>query len=824
MIAIRGYRLERPIGRGGMSTVYLALQESVQREVALKVLTSALAGEEEFSQRFLHEARIAAGLRHPNIVHIYDVAQDGDVHYIAMEYLPGGPLLTRRRSLLPPPLAMQMLRQIGSALAYSHKRGVVHRDIKPDNILLRDDGEAVLTDFGIARAIDSHRMTRTGSIVGTPHYMSPEQARGAKLDGRSDLYSLGIVLHEMLTGAVPYVADDPLAVGIMHLSAPLPRLPDHCAEFQPILDRLLAKDPNQRFQSGEELLAATGQGLPVQIDHAERPEDRYADPRASRSKKREPVLGDGLLRATNASPLPPHREPPPKRAAQGVRAGFTRGLAVLVIFAVVAWIVALSRDHLPVSARTARLDAANQALLGQRLDDDAQGLGARSLFQTILAEDPDAQSAREGLRQVARAYRDRAREAVNRGDWQSAANDLRQVEQLALPTNEWREVKSQLEAQQQSESRLAELLQLAEEATLAGRIESDAQGIGALSYYAELLRLDSGNAVALAGQRKALVSVASRVDQAIADRRWTDADADIALIARADPLHPDLARLQSSLADARDNFNVEIEKQLDAAERALKARQLDPENPQSAQALFGRVLADQPNNPMARDGIQRVGKLLIEMADAEASNFQFDEADRWLGIARKLQPAPSGLDSFAMGLARRRAAQESRTASRLQSDPGTLIASAYRAMDAGHWLEPPGSSAFDLLRGVLSSDPANAEAKRAMCDMRQRLLSQLNGHLDANRPVSAWKDWVILEAIGQSATDLQSISDRLTASLLGYVAEQLGQGNLETAERAFEHAAELQPNHRDLPSLQARLETARQGSGEGTRPDRASNR
>ena len=295
MIAISGYRLERPIGRGGMSTVYLALQESVQREVALKVLSASLSGEEEFSHRFLHEARIAAGLKHPNIVHIYDVAEAGGFHYIAMEYLSGGALLNRRRRQLPHQAALQVLKQIGSALSYSHKRGVVHRDIKPDNILFREDGQAVLTDFGIARAIDSHRMTRTGSIVGTPHYMSPEQARGAKLDGRSDLYSLGIVLHEMLTGHVPFVADDPIAVGILHLSAPLPQLPAGHADFQSILDRLLAKDPLQRFQSGEELLEAMDVRFSAQTHRndssAERPDSMQQPSRG----RREPVLGDGAL-------------------------------------------------------------------------------------------------------------------------------------------------------------------------------------------------------------------------------------------------------------------------------------------------------------------------------------------------------------------------------------------------------------------------------------------------------------------------------------------------------------------------------------------------
>ena len=178
VIEIPGYRIDRPIGRGGMSTVYLALQESVQREVALKIMAGSLLGDEEFGERFLREARIAASLRHPNVVHVYDVAQHGDHHYMAMEHLPGGPVIQRRGPRRDYRFALRVIREIASALDYAHKRGVVHRDIKPDNILLREDGSAVLTDFGIARAGDSMRMTRTGAIIGTPHYMSPEQARG----------------------------------------------------------------------------------------------------------------------------------------------------------------------------------------------------------------------------------------------------------------------------------------------------------------------------------------------------------------------------------------------------------------------------------------------------------------------------------------------------------------------------------------------------------------------------------------------------------------------------------------------------------------------
>ena len=144
-----------------------------------------------------------------------------------------------------------MIREIATALDYAHKKGFVHRDVKPDNILLRDDGSSALTDFGIARALDpAARMTQTGAVVGTPHYMSPEQARGRPIDGRSDLYSLGIVLYEMLVGRVPYQADDSLAVGIMHITEPVPVLPDSLAHLQPLISRMLAKQPEDRYQDG----------------------------------------------------------------------------------------------------------------------------------------------------------------------------------------------------------------------------------------------------------------------------------------------------------------------------------------------------------------------------------------------------------------------------------------------------------------------------------------------------------------------------------------------------------------------------------------------
>ena len=254
---IPGYQIERELGQGGMAIVYLALQESLHRHVALKVIKPVLTTDEEFAQRFLREGRIIAQLSDPHIVTVYDIASHEGTYYLSMEYLPGGTLQQRIRSGLPLTEALSIAQAIVGALHYAHRRGIIHRDIKPQNILFRENGQAVLTDFGIAKTLGASTiMTRTGLSLGTPRYMSPEQIRGQGVDARADLYSFGVLFYEMLTGNVPYTADDSFALAMMHVTAPVPQLPPHLSRFQPLLNKLLNKDPDERFQSGEEIIAA----------------------------------------------------------------------------------------------------------------------------------------------------------------------------------------------------------------------------------------------------------------------------------------------------------------------------------------------------------------------------------------------------------------------------------------------------------------------------------------------------------------------------------------------------------------------------------------
>ena len=255
------YEVQDELGRGGMALVYQALERELGREVAVKVLPFALAFDAEFVERFQREARTAAQLEHPNIIPIYRVGRAGRVIYFVMKFLRGGSLagLLEKRGRLTAPEIRRLLVDCSSALAYAHQRGIVHRDMKPDNVMFDEFGQVLLTDFGIAKAMSGGRLTGTGMSIGTPHYMSPEQARAQAIDGRSDIYSLGVVAYQCLTGQVPFDGEDSFAIGYKHITEPLPQLALAGADDRQLYDtirRMMMKDPGDRPQDCAELIAS----------------------------------------------------------------------------------------------------------------------------------------------------------------------------------------------------------------------------------------------------------------------------------------------------------------------------------------------------------------------------------------------------------------------------------------------------------------------------------------------------------------------------------------------------------------------------------------
>ena len=252
------YRILALLGRGGMADVFRAEDERLGREVALKAVPPEFARDPERVERFEREVRAAARLSHPNIVTVYEYGQGEGLHFYTMELMPGGHLKARIQAQpdgMPAQAARAVVLAMARALEYAHGRGFAHRDVKPENILFGEDGTPQLTDFGIARAMsEGTRMTKTGMSIGSPHYMSPEQAQGLLVDGRSDLYSLGVVLYEMLTGQLPFDGPDTFAVGLSHIQDPVPELPPRLSNWQSVLDRLLAKSPQDRYRRAEDLV------------------------------------------------------------------------------------------------------------------------------------------------------------------------------------------------------------------------------------------------------------------------------------------------------------------------------------------------------------------------------------------------------------------------------------------------------------------------------------------------------------------------------------------------------------------------------------------
>ena len=252
--SIPGYRVLNPIGQGGQAMVYLAERSADGLSVALKVLDRSARQDQVYLERLKREYRVLAAIDNPYVAKIYDQDFSGELAYIAMEVVPSGTLAGRIRDGIAVPDALRLVGQIAYALEAIHDAGIVHRDLKPANILFRADGRPVIVDFGLAKELSAKStLTAAGQLLTTPRYMSPEQCLNLPVDGRSDLYGLGVILYEMLTGSRMYESANAASVVEMHVNAPVPRLPANLADHQALLDGLLAKKPEHRFQSARAL-------------------------------------------------------------------------------------------------------------------------------------------------------------------------------------------------------------------------------------------------------------------------------------------------------------------------------------------------------------------------------------------------------------------------------------------------------------------------------------------------------------------------------------------------------------------------------------------
>ncbi|MGH7568063.1 MAG: protein kinase domain-containing protein [Gemmatimonadales bacterium] len=322
------YDILEELGRGGMAIVFKAREKQLERDVAIKVLPFSLAFDKEFVERFQREARTSAKLEHPSIIPIYRVGKSGRVIYFVMKFLRGKPLssVLASRTALPVGELRRILAEVGRALAYAHRSGIVHRDIKPDNIMFDEHGQAVVTDFGIAKAASGGKLTGTGMAIGTPHYMSPEQARAQPIDGRSDIYSLGVVAFQCLTGVVPFDGEDSFSIGYKHImeELPTPRLDSQeKRDLFEVIKKMMAKSPDERFQSADELVQVLESGAGY-----------VATGISTAATRAIPSLSGARIASQPTTPLPRHtagRRDEPPVAAEPHRSA----LAAVVIWVLV---------------------------------------------------------------------------------------------------------------------------------------------------------------------------------------------------------------------------------------------------------------------------------------------------------------------------------------------------------------------------------------------------------------------------------------------------------------------------------------------------------
>jgi serine/threonine-protein kinase PpkA len=841
VIEIPGYKILRQLGRGGMATVYLAMQESVQREVALKVMSPALLVDPDFGERFLREARIAAKLHHRHVVGVHDVGREGDHHYIAMEYLGGGTLLSKEGEPRPVAFALRVTREIAMALNYAHAKGFVHRDVKPDNILLRDDGSSALTDFGIARASDSAtHMTRTGTVIGTPHYMSPEQARGRSLDGRADLYSLGIVLYELLTGRVPYHADDSLAVGIMHITQPVPILPEALLPLQPLLNRMLAKQPDDRYQNGAAVADAIEQ-VEIALARGDLPEVAQPDEAyrrqilgASTPTQARPAAGTPpQARATVATPtesLHYRAEPSLGRmddiAAQPMRRPMGRGatprstnsdqpsrkglwlalLGVLVVAgALGAWqFQGRLRALIPNTELNGLITRADKALADGKLI-GTQRDSARELFEAARTLDPDNEQARQGLSKVGQKLLEQARVALTRNDLDAMKNDLDAANDVLGGGAEIEQLRADLRRAETRHSAADELLTKGAAALAAGKLI----GAGsAAEAYQHVIDNDGSNAVAISGLRKVGERLVEQARAAIADGKADAANQRIAELEQLTPSHAAIPELRGEVAKLHASDSEALEKTLTKAEAQQRAGRIGGD--EGALALFQTVLKKAPDNARAKTGLRKVAQTLVAQANQALNDSNTVQAEKLLQQAEAAVPDLADLRAVRSRLREAReqqdiAKQQAQISPAEQTRIATLLEEADKALIEGNLIEPPSDCAFDKYRAVLRVDKDNAKAMAGLARIPGRA-KELFEQTVKDNPRKARAH---LDAIAQSEpgdASLPSLRERLAGAYLDQADARLGQDRRAEAEKALKAARELSPTNPRIAPLEAKLQ------------------
>lgn len=560
---IPNYTIIRELSKGGAATVYLAIQERLNRQVALKVIKSILGEDNRFAARFMKEGRIALQLKHPHIITLYDFNSHDYYYYFSMEFLPGGTLSQRIEQGLTAEHALTIVKLIAEALAYAHSQGIIHRSVKPKNILFRQDGTPVLSDFSIAKVLDADatQLTTIGMYIDSPLYMSPEQMEGKPLDARSDLYSLGLVFYEMLTRQLPLQA--------AHIA-----LPSNFRKFQPIFDKLLAKNPEDRFTNADQLIAAIAQIELVQYPDPKT--DRLSKPIVSSASDTSRTLNlrskGSTLAISSVALGTPFNEPTRSRSRIALTVSNWSALTIVIVIS--GYLIMTHQDQAtpPYSTET-------------------------NVQPSSVLEDRSA---------AAIHYERLAQDHFQRGEWQSSLAFIQLGLNVAPNDRHLLELRTQAQRNQQVADLLAQAREYHQQGALEESLKWIDQGLRLMPEQPDLMKLRDQIEVDAKLEYIANQYVDWAKD-ALAQGDLNKAESYLTQLAQIKPEHPKFSILKQDL-QARRNQIATARRQTEEAARRQAAeelkRRMDTEAKRQAEAEAKRQI-DQEAKRKAAERVRR---------------------------------------------------------------------------------------------------------------------------------------------------------------------------------------------------------------------------
>jgi len=694
-LEIPGYKIQREIGRGRHTRVYQAMQHAFGRAVAIKVLE---APDAESKERFFDRARIAAGLDHPNIVRVHDVGWSGDVPYAVMELVRGGDLDRNLESGLHMQNVLMAVKEVASALDYAHGKGVVHGDVKPSNILFNEQGTALLADFGVPATPAGASPKKADPVLGTPAYMSTEQAAGGVMDGRSDFYGLGVVLFQVLTGRLPFNPVSEAAARYPH--GKIPPLPLQYAAFEAVLEVFLAESPDDRFSSGREIAAA--------LDEI-RDDGRIPDA----------VIKNGPFTAREITAVADSRE---RRRAAAETGGTARPrpvagwvAGVLVVAVLLAGIYVGTNRELSerVLATIGVVDNPDVVVAWQEAEklrqDASQGLdNLVAAYRDVLALDPTHAGATDAVAALAVQWKQDVGTLIDTDDLGLAGAKLSELEAVFPDDGELTALYDRIDA-----SRRARRLLVDTNRQLAHAGLADARSVdNAIAHYEEVLRLDPGNVEALGKLDEIAGFYVSLAQQFALDGDVARSVENLERAVDANDEFQGLEAARATLSDA-EALQAEIDDMLGQAADLRQAGALIHPPGSNAAQIYSGVLAIRPDDPVARQGMAGIVAEVFAAFEDMLSRGSLEEAEQWLEHA-----AESGIgDEPVDELSARYDAELARI-----RNVNRLVQEAELFYEQGYITGPvPEDNAVTRLSEALRLDPDNADANRLMSMAGARL-------------------------------------------------------------------------------------------------------